>query len=101
MKGLFTKVITKMTPSCQNMTQLCSQSLDRKLSTGERIRMKMHSWICSWCIKYSDQVHYVNTTVKDEGEKLAELRDERLSEDCKARMKALMEASTSKPEKES
>lgn len=93
MKGLFTRVISSLTPSCQDMSRLCSQSLDRKLTLKERICMRMHGWICSWCIDYSDQVHKVNQTVHDEGESLAELKDDCLSEDCKERMRTLMEAS--------
>ena len=89
-----------LTPSCQDMSRLCSESLDRKLTLGERIRMCMHGWICSWCIDYSDQVNKVNDSVKDQGESLAELKDERLSDDCKARMKAMMEASGQNPDNE-
>ncbi len=58
--------------------------------------MCMHGWICSWCIDYSDQVEKVNHTVKDEEESLAELKDDRLSEDCKARMRALLKESAEK-----
>lgn len=84
--------MSALTPSCQDMARLCSKSLDQKLTLGERMRMRMHGWICSWCIDYSDQVHKVNQSVKDQGESLAELKDDRLSEDCKARMRALLEA---------
>ena len=78
MKGLFTKAISRMSPSCQDMSRLCSQSLDRKLTIRERISMCMHCWICSWCIDYSDQVEKVSDTVRDEGETLAELKKEKL-----------------------
>ncbi|QXD28030.1 hypothetical protein GA003_18835 [Opitutia bacterium ISCC 52] len=100
MKGLFTKMMSGLTPSCKDMSRLCSESLDRKLTLGERIRMCMHGWICSWCIDYSDQVQKVNHTVKDEGESLAELKGDRLSEDCKARMRALLEETAEKDGKE-
>ena len=63
--------------------------------------MRMHGWICGWCIDYSDQVHKVNQTVQNEGESLAELKDERLSEDCKQRMRALMESPGKGPKEES
>ena len=82
------------------MSRLCSESLDRDLTFLERVRMKMHGWICSWCIDYSDQVHHVNNAAKEEAESLAELKNERLSEDCKARMKAMMEASAKEAKKE-
>jgi hypothetical protein len=98
MKGLFIKAISRMSPSCRDMSRLCSQSLDRTLTLRKRICMRMHGWICSWCIDYSDQVHKVSSTVREEGESLAELKDDKLSEDCKARMRAIMEASSKGPE---
>ena len=93
MKGLCIKLISRITPSCRDMAKLCSQSIDRKLTFWERMGMHMHGWICSWCVDYSDQVHKVSDSVRDEGESLAELKDGQLSEDCKARMRALMEES--------
>ena len=93
MKSLLVKVIGRITPTCQNMTRLCSQSLDRKLSLRERISMRMHCWICSWCIDYSKQLNTVSSTVRDEAESLAELKDDKLSDDCKARMQAMVDDS--------
>jgi len=98
MKGLFAKMIEGMCPSCRDMAKLCSQSIDRKLTFWERLRMGMHCRICSWCIDYSDQVHKVSDTVSDEGESLAEVKKDKLSEDCKARIQAMMDASSKNDE---
>lgn len=62
--------------------------------------MKMHGWICSWCGDYSKQVHQVSNTVHDQGESLAELTNEELSEDCKARLQAMMEANSAEADKQ-
>lgn len=93
MKGLFSKVIGGLSPSCRQMAQLCSQSLDRKLSLWERIQIRMHCWICSWCVDYSYQVNQVSNIVRNEGESLAEIKSDKLSVDCKARIRAMMEQS--------
>ena len=90
MKSLFVKAIARITPSCQHMSRLCSESLERNLSMGDRMRMKMHCWICSWCIDYSKQVHKVSSTVHQEAESLAELKNDQLSDECKARMRTIM-----------
>ncbi len=95
MKKLFTKVIGGISPCCRDMAILSSQSLDRRLTFRERFSMRMHGWICSWCVDYSDQVSKVNDTVTGEGESLAEMRDEKLSDACKERIKAMMKPSDS------
>lgn len=94
MKKLFTKVIGGMSPCCREMAFLASQSLDRRLTFREQFSMRMHGWICSWCVDYSDQVSKVNDTVAGEGESLAEMKDEKLSEACKERIKAMIESSS-------
>ena len=94
MKSLFVKAIARITHSCQRMSRLCSESLDRKLSLWERMRMCMHGWICSWCMDYSKQVNKVSSTVQDKGESLAELKNDQLSDECKARMRAILEKSS-------
>ena len=101
MKNLFAKAIGAMCPCCRDMARLSSQSLDRKLNLRERIGMRIHGWICSWCVDYSDQVQIVNDSVKSEGESLAELKDDELSDECRARIRAMMQASSQKPEEES
>jgi hypothetical protein len=96
MKRFFSNAIARITPSCKEMSRLSSESLDRKLTIGERCCMWMHGWICGWCQDYSKQVSKVNDSVKDEGESLAELCKGNLSEDCKARMRTLINTSTQK-----
>jgi hypothetical protein len=97
MKNLIAKAIGLMCPCCRDMARLSSQSLDRTLSIRERIGIRIHGWICSWCVDYSDQVQMVSNHVKGAGESLAELKDDNLSEDCRERIREILKASSHKP----
>lgn len=90
MKRLYVKLIGNCTPSCREMAHLSSQSLDRKLCFWEKIRMNMHGWICSWCKDYSQQVQHISGTVQGEGESLAELKGDEMSDESKDKLKAMM-----------
>lgn len=46
----------KTLPACIDMTQLMSQSLDRKLGLHERITLRLHLWICLNCARYLRQI---------------------------------------------
>jgi hypothetical protein len=98
MKNLITTAIGAMCPCCRDIAQLSSQSLDRKLTLRERIGMRIHGWICSWCIDYSNQVQIVSDKVKSDGESLAELNDEKLSDECRERIRVMMQPSSQEPD---
>lgn len=93
MKRFFKNFISRLTPSCREMARLCSESLDRDLTFGERLRMRIHGWICSWCIDYSDQIHQVNSIVREEAESLAEMSSEAMPAECRERIRQLIEES--------
>lgn len=52
-------VLARVTPRCHDMTRLISQSQDSPLPLGTRMKMRLHYWICAWCKRYCDQIHFV------------------------------------------
>lgn len=42
--------------SCRQVTELCSQELDRQLGLGERVSLKAHIMMCSGCANYRRQL---------------------------------------------
>ena len=42
--------------SCKQVTELCSQELDRQLGLGERVSLKTHLMMCSGCSNYRRQL---------------------------------------------
>ena len=57
-------LLARITPRCHDMTRLISRSQDAGLPVGTRIRMRMHYWICAWCVRYHDQVGFVRTALR-------------------------------------
>lgn len=48
------------TPDCAEMSRLASQSLERPLPPGLRLRMRLHHLICVWCQRYSRQLKFLH-----------------------------------------
>lgn len=42
--------------NCKEVTELCSQELERPLRLGERMNVRMHLIMCSGCTNFRDQV---------------------------------------------
>lgn len=47
-------------PNCRQVTELCSQEHDRKLSLRERIAMRMHLMICIGCTRFREQMDFIS-----------------------------------------
>jgi hypothetical protein len=43
-------------PACQQTVETISQSMERRLSLNERIKLKLHLWICVWCQWYMEHL---------------------------------------------
>ena len=50
--------------SCKEVTHLVSQGLDRRLSPGERLRMRLHFLICRGCTRFQRQMEFLRLAVK-------------------------------------
>ncbi|UVW30058.1 zf-HC2 domain-containing protein [Massilia sp. H6] len=46
--------------SCKQMTGLISQSLDRELTTRERLSMRFHLMLCEGCTNYRDNLQFLH-----------------------------------------
>ncbi len=43
-------------PPCKTIARLASESNERRLTPGERVKIRLHFWICGWCQRYMGQV---------------------------------------------
>ena len=50
--------------SCREATRLASQGLDRPLSFGERVRLRLHLAICSGCANFTRQIALARRAVQ-------------------------------------
>ena len=48
------------TPNCAEMSRLASQSLERPLPLGMRLKMRLHYLICVWCKRYFKQLRFLH-----------------------------------------
>lgn len=49
-------------PTCQQTVQTISESMERRLTTSEAIKLKLHLWICVWCQWYMEHLHLIRDT---------------------------------------
>jgi predicted anti-sigma-YlaC factor YlaD len=57
-----------MNISCKEASRLVSQSHDRELSLGERVRLRVHLAICRGCRAFSAQLAFLRRAVRRLGD---------------------------------
>ena len=60
-------------PPCQQTVEIISQSLERPLSTRERVLLKLHLWVCMWCVWYLEHLQLIRDTARKDSQDLPEL----------------------------
>ena len=59
-------------PTCQQTVETVSQSMERPLSLGEKIKLKLHLWICVWCQWYMEHLQVIRDTSRAQGGEAAD-----------------------------
>ena len=49
---------------CQYMAALMSESMDRPLGIGERLQLKLHLIVCTWCARYLTQINFMRQLLR-------------------------------------
>jgi predicted anti-sigma-YlaC factor YlaD len=77
--------------SCQVIHDLCSEQMDRKLTVGETLRLRIHLMMCGLCRNLPAQFEGLNALVRcvhsDEHE---EESDECLSDEARERIASML-----------
>jgi len=82
--------LLKKLPTCQSMTQVMSESMERSLTVKERVLLKVHLWICIWCVWYMEHLHLMRDAIRLRAEKMNDddaTASLSLSADARERMK--------------
>lgn len=45
--------------TCQDITRLVSESMDRTLPLAQRIKIRIHLGMCKYCARFEKQVRYL------------------------------------------
>ena len=56
-------------PTCQQTVETISQSMERKLTLSERIKVKLHFWICVWCQWYMEHLQVIRNVSRAQATK--------------------------------
>jgi hypothetical protein len=90
--GLFDKLKMEATfwlgrrlPACDELARVMSESLERRLSARERMRLRLHFLICDYCRRYLGQLRTMRDTARERPEE--SLPDAALSADARERIR--------------
>src|SRR5882724_9172789 len=51
-------------PTCKQTVKVISESMERKLSLRERVTVKLHLWICLWCVWYLEHLQLMRDMIR-------------------------------------
>lgn len=60
-------------PTCQRTVETISQSMERRLTLGERFKLKLHFWICVWCQWYMEHLQVIRDTSRAQANEAPDL----------------------------
>jgi hypothetical protein len=87
------RLMTRVMPSCKDISELISQTMDRQLPLRKRLSIRLHVSMCGLCRRYEKQLHLLRrgfTCYADPDQNTAE---KSLSPETKARLeKALADS---------
>lgn len=75
--------------SCKEASELISQSLDRRLSFAERVRIRIHLLVCQACTQYGKQLSFLHIAASrfSKGMEHGDQEASRLSPEARHRIK--------------
>ncbi|MEW5701833.1 MAG: zf-HC2 domain-containing protein [Candidatus Zixiibacteriota bacterium] len=87
------RLMSRMMPSCEDVTRLVSAGMDQHLSLGDRLKVRTHLLFCQWCSMFEEQLRLLRTLVREEagsldGEDLGDTG--RLVPGAKAKLQAIL-----------
>ena len=49
---------------CREIVLLLSESMDRRLTPGERLELRLHLFVCAWCSRYLKQIKFLRWALR-------------------------------------
>lgn len=59
-------------PTCKDVAPLMSESLERRLTLQERVLLKLHLWVCIWCVWYLEHLHMMRNAIRRRAAQVAD-----------------------------
>lgn len=60
----FRRWLLRRLPTCKSLAPLMSESLERPLSLRERVVLRLHLWVCIWCVWYLQHLHIMRDALR-------------------------------------
>jgi len=60
-------------PACQQAVETISESMERSLSLQERIKLKLHLWVCVWCQWYMEHLQVIRAASRAQASKAPDM----------------------------
>jgi hypothetical protein len=82
-------------PTCKQMAVVMSESMERPLTLRERVTLRLHLWICIWCVWYLEHLHVLRDALRARAAQVAadEAKDAiHLSLDARERIKRVLKS---------
>lgn len=51
-------------PACKQTVETISQSMERPLTLRERVLLKLHLWVCMWCLWYMEHLQLMRDALR-------------------------------------
>lgn len=76
-------------PACKQTVEIISQSMERPLTLRERVLLKLHLWVCMWCLWYMEHLQLMRDALRlQENESDADVSTStRLSDEARERIR--------------
>jgi hypothetical protein len=81
-----------LSPSCKQAVRLQSAALDGKLSLRERLGLRIHLVLCTWCRRYGKQIRFVQTATREHAGEKQVLPQRTLSDEARERIKQRLQS---------
>jgi len=81
-----------LSPSCKQAVRLQSAALDGKLSLRERLGLRIHLVLCTWCRRYGKQIRFVQTATREHAGEEQVLPQRTLSDEARERIKQRLQS---------
>lgn len=83
-------------PTCQTTVALLSESCERPLTMRERVQVKLHLWVCLWCVWYLEQIRHIRDRLRAQAAQAMddESSDLALTAEARERIKRALNHST-------
>jgi hypothetical protein len=65
-RKVFRRWLLRSLQPCQKMVPLMSESMERSLSLGEWLQLRVHLAVCAWCKRYLKQIRFLRQLLRTE-----------------------------------